>query len=223
MALKHGAVKYMEVSALRNEGVAELFSEKMATGNDIDIKCVVVGNYEAGKTCALITLTTDFQLDWGPELYVPTVMHDFKKRGELDNTPLCVEFWDTKGLEEYSRLRPLAYPDSHVFLLFFDITDNKDSFEEMFSFWWSEIRRFSSDVPIILVGSKIDLRYNGLVTISTVEGEAMAKKIGAAKYMEISSLLDKGLTELFEAVASIGYHYKRKKTARMTKTKCNVL
>ena len=32
MALKHGAVKYMEVSALRNEGVAELFSEVIRIG-----------------------------------------------------------------------------------------------------------------------------------------------------------------------------------------------
>ena len=194
----------------------------MVTGNDIDIKCVVVGNHGAGKTCALISLTTDFQLAWGPELYVPTLMHDFKKRGELEDTPFCVEFWDTKGLEEYSRLRPLAYPGSHVFLLFFDITDSKERFEGIFSFWWPEIRRFSSDVPIILVGSKIDLRDNG-TTISTVEGEAMAKRIGAAQYMELSSLQDTGLSELFEAVASIGYHYTRKKTMRKKKTKCNVL
>ena len=194
----------------------------MVTGNDIDIKCVVVGNHGAGKTCALISLTTDFQLDWGPELYVPTLMHDFKKRGELEDTPFCVEFWDTKGLEEYSRLRPLAYPGSHVFLLFFDITDSKERFEGIFSFWWPEIRRFSSDVPIILVGSKIDLRDNG-TTISTVEGEAMAKRIGAAQYMELSSLQDTGLSELFEAVASIGYNYTRMKTIRKKKTKCNVL
>ena len=67
---------------------------------------------------------------------------------------------------------------------------------------------------IILVGSKIDLRFNGVATISTVEGEAMASKIRAAKYMKISSLRDIGISELFEEVLKFRHHLnavKRKK------------
>jgi len=74
------------------------------------------------------------------------------------------------------------------------------------------------------VGSKIDLRDNGLTTISTVEGEAMAKKIGAAKYMEISSLKDIGVTKLFEEVVVIGLHYNTTVKGKMKKKrKCIIL
>jgi GTPase SAR1 family protein len=31
--------------------------------------------------------------------------------------------WDTAGQEEYNRLRPLAYPNSDVFLIIFSVVD----------------------------------------------------------------------------------------------------
>ena len=130
--------------------------------------------------------------------------------------------WDTGGRKDYYRFRPLSYPETDVFLLLFDVEDSRNDLELIHSHWWAELHHHCPYVPIILVGSKIDLRDSGLTTISTVEGEAMAKKIGAAKYMEISSLKDKGVTELFEEVVSIGLRYnttiKRKK-----KRNCSIL
>lgn len=38
--------------------------------------------------------------------------------------------WDTGGWEEWDRLRPLAYPDTHVILICFAI-DNPDSFDNV--------------------------------------------------------------------------------------------
>ena len=85
------------------------------------------------------------------------------------------------------------------------------------------MNHYCPDIPIILVGSKIDLRFNGVTTISTVEGEAMAEKIGAAKYMEISSLRDIGITELFEEVLKIGHQYNTVKRKKKKRRKCVIL
>jgi Ras family protein A len=40
---------------------------------------------------------------------------------EVDGKCLELAVWDTSGLEDYDRLRPLAYPDSHVVVICFAI------------------------------------------------------------------------------------------------------
>ena len=183
----------------------------------IRLKTVAVGYGAVGKTCMYIR----FARGEFPYEYVPTVFDNYSVDGDVNRQSYELGLWDTGGGEDYYRLRPLSYPETDVFLLLFDVEDSRDDLELIHSYWWAELHHHCPDVPIILVGSKIDLRENGLTTISTVEGEAMAKKIGAAKYMEISSLKDIGVTKLFEEVVSIGLHYnttvKRKK-----KRKCSI-
>ncbi len=65
------------------------------------------------------------------------------------------------------------------------------------------------------MGLKIDLREDkttlaelsekGVKPISTAEGQAIGKEIGAYRYLECSALTQKGLKEVFdEAVSGIG-------------------
>jgi len=44
--------------------------------------------------------------------------------------------WDTAGQEDYDRLRPLSYPDSHVILICFavDSPDSLDNVQEKVCF-----------------------------------------------------------------------------------------
>ena len=188
------------------------------THDIVRLKTVVVGDSGVGKTCMCIKFSTG---EFPPD-YIPTVFDNYYVAGEINGQSYELTLWDTVGGEDYYRSRPVSYPDTDVLILLFNVAGSLANFEEIHSHWCGELQYSCSDVPIILVGSKTDLKDNGLTTISTVEGEAMAKKIGAAKYMEISSLEDKGVTELFEEVVSIGLHYnttvKRKK-----KRKCSIL
>ena len=186
----------------------------------IRLKTVAVGYGAAGKTCMYIR----FARGEFPYEYVPTVFENYVAAGEVNGQSYELGLWDTGGGEDYYRLRPLCYPETDVFLLLFDVEGSRDDLELIHSYWWTELHHRYPDVPIILVGSKIDLRDNGLTTISTVEGEAMAKKIGAAKYMEISSLKDIGVTKLFEEVVVIGLHYNTTVKGKMKKKrKCIIL
>ena len=108
------------------------------------------------------------------------------------------------------------------FFLLFDIT-NHGQFEDIYSYWWKELNHHCPNVPIILVASKIDLRVEENLTIKPVQGEAiMAEKIGAAKYMEIFSLKNWGIAELFLEAIVIGHLYHS--TLRNTrKKKCSIL
>ena len=181
------------------------------------LKTVAVGHGAAGKTCMFIRYATG----QFPEEYVPTVYENYVADNELDGQTVGLALWDTAGGEDYWTLRPLSYRDTDFFLLLFDVT-NYGQFEDTHSYCWKELNHHCPNVPIILVASKIDLRAEGITTISTVQGKAMAKKIGAAKYMEISSLKNWGVTELFHKAIRVGHEY-RTGTKKRKKRKCILL
>ena len=74
--------------------------------------------------------------------------------------------------------------------------------------WVPEVRHHCPEVPILLVGTKMDLRSNkdtlkkleeqGLSPVSTSQGNAQARDIGAVEYLECSALEQKGLKDVFD-------------------------
>ena len=128
----------------------------------------------------------------------------------VDGKPVNLGLWDTAGQEDYDRLRPLSYPQTDVFLICFSII-SQHSFDNVKSKWWPEIQHHAPGVPIILVGTKSDLRSDdamlqqlaskGQRVISIEEGQARAKEIGAVSYMECSALTQEGLKNVFDEVS----------------------
>ena len=173
------------------------------------IKCFVGGDGGVGKTCLLITATTnEYPVD-----YIPTVFDNYSIAVVVDKRPINFSPFDTAGGEDYDRLRPLSYPGTDVLIICFSITSIR-SFENVKAKWYPEIKRHCPNVPILLVGTKIDLREDttaitqlrekGLAVISYQQGSILASEIGAIKYMECSALKKIGLKELFdEAIRAV--------------------
>lgn len=65
-----------------------------------------------------------------PQVYVPTVFENYVADVEVDNKHVELALWDTAGQEDYDRLRPLSYPDSHVILICFAV-DSPDSLDNV--------------------------------------------------------------------------------------------
>jgi Ras family protein A len=63
-----------------------------------------------------------------PEVYVPTVFENYVGNYEYDKKHYEVAFWDTAGQEDYDRVRPLSYPDSHAVVICFGI-DSPDTLD----------------------------------------------------------------------------------------------
>jgi Ras-related C3 botulinum toxin substrate 1 len=152
------------------------------------IKCVTVGDGAVGKTCMLICYTSNkFPTD-----YIPTVFDNFSANVAVDGQIVNLGLWDTAGQEDYSRLRPLSYRGADIFVLAFSLI-SKASYENVLKKWMPELRRFAPNVPIVLVGTKLDLRDDkGYLAdhtnvITSTQGEELRKQIGAAAYIECSS------------------------------------
>ena len=189
------------------------------------IKCVVVGDGAVGKTSMLISYSTDSF----PGEYIPTVFDNYAANVVVDGTIVQLNLWDTAGQEDYDRLRPLSYPQTDVFLLCFSLI-SPTSYENVKGKWYPEVTHYCPETPIILVGTKKDLRDDnrivkelrekGQAPITYPQGLKLGKDVGAVKYMECSALTQRGLKAVFdEAIrATLEPQKKTKKTK-----KCRVL
>uniref|UniRef100_A0A8C4R329 Rho-related GTP-binding protein RhoG n=1 Tax=Eptatretus burgeri TaxID=7764 RepID=A0A8C4R329_EPTBU len=139
-----------------------------------------IADSAVGKTCLLISYTTNAF----PGEYIPTVFDNYSANVMVDGKPVNLGLWDTAGQEDYDRLRPLSYPQTDVFLICFSLV-SPASFENVRAQWCPEVRHHCPATPIIL-------------------GLAMAKDIGAVKYLECSALTQRGLKTVFdEAIRAV--------------------
>jgi len=168
-----------------------------------NIKCVVVGDGAVGKTCLLISYTTNKF----PSEYVPTVFDNYAVTVMIGGDPYTLGLFDTAGQEDYDRLRPLSYPQTDIFLVCFSVV-NPASFDNVREKWVSEIMHHCPKTPFLLVGTQIDLREdhktldslnrNRQKPITVDQGMKLAKELKAVKYVECSALNQRGLKNVFD-------------------------
>ena len=168
----------------------------------MNLKIVTVGDGAVGKTTLLIRYTTGTY----PWEYIPTVFDNWAANKEVDGSIVLIGLWDIAGGEDYDRLRPLAYPGTDVFLLCFAL-DAPSSFANVKERWYPELNHHCPGTPILLVGTKEDLRDDpqvinhlatrGLSPITYQQGLECAKDIGAVKYMECSALTEMRVEDVF--------------------------
>ena len=184
------------------------------------LKVVVVGDEAVGKTCMLISYSTNAF----PGEYIPGVCDNVSVNIARDDREVSLGLWDTHGGEDFDRLRPLSYPGSDLVIIAFSVI-SPSSFENVATKWVPEIREHLPDVPIILAGNKADLlddladdkadlldgplparrQRTGLdkAPVDQDRGTAMAKEVGAAAYCENSALTQQGLKEVFDTALEI--------------------
>jgi len=195
------------------------------------VKIVVVGDGAVGKTSALIAYTRDSF----PSSYVPTVFDNYSANVRVGERVICLSLWDTAGQEEYDRLRPLSYPQTDCFLVFFSVM-SRTSFNNVKTKWFPEVMHHCPGAATLLVGAKADLRHDlervkdlqerGLTPVTKAEGEGVSKDFpGCESYMECSALKREGLKDVFDAAIRAVVDTKKKKLLKTPhkKAKCSLL
>jgi len=203
--LPHFTIRY-SVPSSRGTSLAEVgnISSRMAQINKNiltnGLKVMVVGDTAVGKTCLLISFTTNSF----PSDHVPTVFDNYTATTVYEGHAVKLGLWDTSGSSDYDKMRPLSYPGTDCFILCFAL-NNPESFTNVKEKWMPEIREHCPGVPVVLVGTKLDLRTetNAKECISTETGKQLAKEIGAAAYIECSARTQQNLKTVFETVIKV--------------------
>ena len=179
------------------------------------IKIVFVGDGCVGKTCALVAYTQQVF----PTQYLPTVYDNFSTQVQVEyagrKETVTLGLWDTSGVEDYDRLRPLSYPNTDVFVICTSVV-SPESVENAKEKWIHEVRHHCPDTPVILVGLKTDLRDDPVIirklkersqsSITFKQGVQLAKELRAVKYLECSSKNRQGLKLVFDEVIRVAIH-----------------
>ena len=182
-----------------------LLSDRLKMSSSMNVNCVVVGDAAVGKTCMYITYkTTAFSGE-----YVPTAFDSMAFDVNYKDKLINLDLWDASGEDDFEQLRSISYQRADVCLIMFSIADTA-SFKNVSTKWHREVRDHCSGVPIVLLGTKSDLRHDkeaieqlkskGQAPITYGQGLSIAKKINAIKYVECSALSTIGLNDVFEAV-----------------------
>jgi len=156
-----------------------------------EYRVAVVGAGGVGKSA----LTVRFVRGVFVKTYDPTIEDSYRKQIEVDKKARMLDIMDTAGQEEYSALRDQFLQASEGFVLVYSIAKST-SFEAVAKLRQQilRIKEDAGEVPIMLVGNKVDLE--GEREVTTERGYKTAEKWGAG-FIEVSAKTNKNINELF--------------------------
>lgn len=162
-------------------------------GKNCCIKACLVGDKEVGKTAMVMSYKVNKFLGD----YVPTAYDIYAVETQFNGRNLCINIMDLSGGDGFAKMRAIAYRGTQVFIMCFSLT-NRASFENVRAKWRPELGAIAPRAPIVLVGTKADLKSKG-AAVSDGEARSMASQIGAFAYVECSTLTQQGLRAVFDA------------------------
>ena len=164
-------------------------------------KLIVMGVGGVGKSA----ITNRFVRGRWIATYDPTIEESYQKAVEVDGQVLQVEILDTAGQDAYTSLRETFMHTGDGFMLVYSITDD-DTLERLQEIH-AQIQKAHSDpnVPILVVGNKLDLEKDRAVTVD--EGKTYANNIGGS-FLEVSakdnSFVGEAFNTLLKSIVSKG-------------------
>lgn len=119
---------------------------------DKPFKLVILGDRGVGKTTFVKRhLTGEFNKKYEPTYGAEVHPMDF----ETNRGPLRFSCWDTAGQERFGSLREGYYVNADCAILMFDVTCRLTY--KNIPMWYRDIRRVCPNIPILLVGNKVDV------------------------------------------------------------------
>lgn len=160
------------------------------------------------------------------ENYEPTKADNYRKKTTVSGQECQIDILDTAGQEDYAVIRDNYFRTGEGFICVFSVTE-RETFDGMKDFREQILRvKVDDQVPIILVGNKVDLHDQRVINAD--EAKALAHSWGV-QYEETSAKtrfnVDKVYFDLVLQIkdrkdAASGPNQKKKKKK---KSKCTIL
>lgn len=163
-------------------------------------KIIIVGDPHVGKTTLVKKYTTgEFQKD-----YISTLGTQFSNYEEtIGGQQVQLLIWDIAGQKTFEIMRRKFYVGSSgAIIVFSHVPEELDSFNNLEK-WLSELKEYCGNIPIALLGNKIDLiDENELVSNeekvnSNFNVAKLVYKHNIVEYIKTSALTGHGVIESF--------------------------
>lgn len=164
---------------------------------DYTFKILLLGDASVGKTsftkryCYNIFNPSE-RLTIGVDFHVKTV--------ELNNKRIKLQLWDIGGEQRFRFLLPTYCLGANAAFLLYDIT--RPSTLDNISEWMNIVRQKGGPIPIMLVGSKLDLAQTQR-QVQRDFGIQIAEKNELASFAEISSKDNLNVDDAFKVLTDL--------------------
>ena len=163
---------------------------------DHTFKIILLGEPEVEKAALAHRFCFDIfapseRLTIGVDFYVKTI--------ELQGMRIKLQVWDIGGEERFKFLIPTYCKGANAAMIIYDITNSKslNHISELAQI----VREEASNVPIMLIGSKLDLKE--FRELNREEGLEIVKKYNLSSYSEISTKTGQNVEKSFETLTEI--------------------
>lgn len=171
------------------------------------IKVILCGDGSVGKT----EIKTRFVGETDRPSYLMTAAADFSSKEIVTERSLVqLQIWDLSGQPQYSEIRKAFFKGAHIAIVVFDLTQDK-SFEHVPA-WINELfSSLGSQIPVILVGNKTDLREVQVEGLGPSLGQKLANELSeqyynqaySIPYIEVSAVEGYNISKVFETAAVV--------------------
>jgi small GTP-binding protein len=163
---------------------------------DHTFKIILLGEPEAEKTALAERFCFDIfnpseRLTIGVDFYVKTI--------ELEGKKIKLQIWVVGGEERFRFLLSTYCLGANAAIIIFDLTNSKTL--DQITEWTKIVRDKESNIPIMLIGNKLDLKE--FRELKTEEGIKIAKKYNLSSYNEISIKTGQNVEKTFETLTNI--------------------
>ncbi|MHA1461078.1 MAG: GTP-binding protein [Promethearchaeota archaeon] len=159
-------------------------------------KLIVLGSAGVGKT----TLVNQFLkkeeiIDYRPTLGISISTQRYHVQGFKDDIIKFLIF-DLAGQSFFKRVRRDYYKGANCAFIVYDVT-RRESFDEAIDFWLKDAQKELGNVPFVLIGNKIDLEGDRVV--SKEEGIKKARELKSF-FTETSALRNINVQDTFKII-----------------------
>ena len=162
---------------------------------DYTFKILMIGDASVGKT----TLSEHYITGvFNPDLRLTVGVEFFIKTVKLYNKRIKLQIWDMGGEDRFRFLLPTYCLGCNGAIFMYDVT-NRSSLQSNQA-WTSIVKEKNGNIPIILIGNKIDLDKR---VIPRDHGIQVAKQNGMAGFVETSAKEGINVNEAFDTLTDL--------------------
>jgi len=179
----------------------------MTNSQEFGFKICIIGDGGVGKTSLIKKFTKGtFEKDYIKTIGAQFSRYDKEIKGDLIN----LNFWDIAGQDDFNFLHPLFYRESKGCIIVYSLEDNdlgKESFEHIDN-WYNKLKKYCSDIPIVVFANKVDLIKED--SFDKTKIEELVKKRDFLGYYLTSAKTGQGVLEAFNTIIEkLYYKYKK--------------
>ena len=163
---------------------------------DQTYKIMLLGEPGVDKT----TLAQKYCFDiFNPSIGESVGVDFYVKSLDFQGRKIKLQIWDMGGEERFSFLLPTYCIGASAVMIIYDITNPK-TLNQIYK-WVQVIREKADDIPIMLIGNKLDLEESR--ELDRDEAIEIVKKYNLTSYSEISTKTGQNVEKSFEALTEI--------------------